>query len=378
MLKQIRTFFLVAIIAIAGISFFIPKHVSADLDDLNRPPENEFFKAEVIEIWDIEDDIFEPFQRIKVKALEGQHSGEELEVIQESIKGYRTIKHISAGETVIVYKDILNEPEFTIESKYRLPQILWLTLFFFVLTVFFTGKKGVRALLGLVLNILIMIYFVVPQIAHGSNPILISIVASLAMLIISMYLSHGIHRRSTIAFLSSLLAIVGAGIFGWLSIWFTKLSGVGTESGFYLQFGNLSEINLQGLLLGGIIISTIGLIDDVSIVQASTVEELHKANKKLSKKELYARGLVVGKEHIISMVNTLFIVYAGAALPLFLFFNFSEFTGIPLWVYINGQAINEEIVRSLVGSAILICTVPLTTLFAAHVYAKESEPKEIS
>ncbi len=363
------------IFACAALTVLMIQPVFADLDQLDLPPEDEYFKAEVLEVLPAndQDGITDPFQKIRVKALEGTQKSKEVIVIQETVKGYRMIQDIEQGETIVVYYSPLSDPPYVLDTKYRLPYVLHIILAFFLLVLAFTGWHGVRALSGLVVSLIIVIYFVVPQIAGGANPIVISLTGALFMLVSAMFLSHGVNTRTTIAFISTVFTLFLSSSVGWLSIHYAKLLGVGSDEAFFLQFGNLGSINLQGLLLGGIIISTIGLLDDVSVVQATAVEEIHKADKTLSKNELYERGLVIGKEHIVSMVNTLFIVYAGAALPLFLFFNFSEHTGIPLWVHINREALTEEIIRSIVGSMVLICTVPATTLLAAHVYSKRTQ-----
>jgi uncharacterized membrane protein len=154
-----------------------------------------------------------------------------------------------------------------------------------------------------------------------------------------------------------------------LAVAVTSLSGAGTEEAVYLQLSYLPELNLAGLLLGGIIIGTLGVLDDVTTAQVAAVEEISLANRSLSVAELYKRGLSVGREHIAALVNTLVLAYAGAAFPLFLLFALPDHP--PLWVILNGENIIEEVVRALVGGSSLMLAVPIATALAAAVFGSK-------
>jgi uncharacterized membrane protein len=179
-----------------------------------------------------------------------------------------------------------------------------------------------------------------------------------------MFLAHGFNKQTTLAFGSTLITLIGAAILSVIFVSLTRLTGAGTEEAFYLQFGSLEKLNLQGLLLGGIMIGVLGVLDDITTGQTAAVYEIHKADPKLKLADLYKRGINVGKEHIASLVNTLVLAYAGASLPLFLIFNLND--SIPLWVNLNSEFIIEEIIRTLVGSTALVLAVPISTFIAAR------------
>lgn len=195
-----------------------------------------------------------------------------------------------------------------------------------------------------------------------------SMIGALVIALFSIYLAHGLNRRTTIALISTLLTL---GIASGLAILFVKagkLFGLGSEEAFYIQqLGSLADLNLQGLLLGGIILGALGVLDDITTAQTAAVYEIKRANSALTVRELYNRGISVGREHISSLVNTLFLAYAGASLPLFLFFTVGGSTQ-PLWVTLNSEFIAEEVVRTLVGSIALMLAVPITTFLAANYF----------
>lgn len=145
---------------------------------------------------------------------------------------------------------------------------------------------------------------------------------------------------------------------------------MGSDEATSLLFGETSNINFKGLLLGGMIIGFLGVLDDITTSLSATVFELKRVNPKLNFKGLVQSALKIGNEHISSLVNTLVLAYAGASLPLFLFIvlNPQEY---PLWFIINSELISEEIVRTLVGSIGLLFAVPITTLLAAWVNARK-------
>ncbi len=183
---------------------------------------------------------------------------------------------------------------------------------------------------------------------------------------VSIYVAHGFNRRTSVAVGGTLISICIAIGTSLLFVWMGKLFGVGAEETLYLQTAGIGNINLQGLLLGGIIIGALGVLDDITTAQSAAVAEIADANPSLTSGELLKRGLSVGKEHITSLVNTLVLAYAGASFPALLLFVVYE---RPWWVVANTELIAEEIVRTLVGSIALMCAVPITTAIAARVFS---------
>jgi len=150
----------------------------------------------------------------------------------------------------------------------------------------------------------------------------------------------------------------------------SHLTGFTTEEAGLLQL-ELGTVDLRGLILGGIVIGTLGVLDDVTIAQASAVAELRRANPDLGRFDLYRRAMRIGRDHVAATVNTLVLAYAGAALPVFLLFAIA---GNSLSTAINGEVVAEEVIRTLVGSIGLIAAVPLTSALAAWVLGPRRTP----
>lgn len=336
-------------------------------------PIEEFLRAKVIEITDQRDEdvagIIIHTQTFRVRITNGSEKGQERVIENNGLFTINGGKGVSLGEQIILYKvTIGDETNYTLADTYRVPYLLVVVLIFFVTAIGFSRWKGVMSLLGLGVSILVIVKFIVPQIIDGKNPLVISIIGGLIIMFCSIYLAHGFNRRTTIALVSTLLTLGLASALAIIFVNLTKLFGTGTEEAFYVQqLGTFENLNLKGLLLGGIILGALGVLDDITTSQSASIDELKKANPNLTFRQLYNHGVSIGREHISSLVNTLFLAYAGASLPLFLFFSVESTQ--PIWVTLNSEFISEEIVRTLVGSTALILAVPITTILASYYFS---------
>lgn len=272
----------------------------------------------------------------------------------------------SVGEKIVVIRTgDAADPQYYMTDRYRIPALVIITGIFFLLIVIFAGRRGLFSFSGLAFTILVLALYVVPRIAHGANPLVISFIGAVVIAVCSLYLAHGFNKRTTIALVSTLVIIGVSLALSSLFVNVAELTGLGSEEAYYVQSSALGAINVKGLLLGGIIIGLLGVLDDVTTAQAATVDELKKANPSFGFRELYRRGSSVGREHITSLVNTLVLAYAGTSMPLLLLFSFHV---QPFWVSLNSEFISEEIIRTLVGSTVLVLAVPFTTVLAAYLY----------
>ncbi len=291
----------------------------------------------------------------------------EQQLLNEGARVILTTSQGSEGESQAVISDV-----------YRMP-VIWTLLGIFLFVVIAIARwQGFRSIIGMVLSIAILVMFIVPQLLKGADPFATALFGSLLIGASTIYLSHGVSIKSHIALgsLSVILAVVA--ILSSVSVAAAQLVGLGSEEAYFLQFGETSVINLQGLLLGGIVLGALGVLDDITVSQVSVVFQLKFLKKKISFQELYSRALYVGKDHVASLVNTLVLAYAGANLPLFLLLILDKQT--PLWVIMNSQIIVEEVVRTLVGSIGLVLAVPLTTAVCAAIAERLSDDqlKELS
>jgi uncharacterized membrane protein len=311
-----------------------------------------------------------PLQHLHVRLMTGDRRGEEIDVDDAIATEHQRAR---AGDTLVLVQETGDDgDQFFVHEFYRLPRLLAAIAAFAFAAILFARRKGFFSLIGLSISILVLTLFIVPHVARGQNPLVISFIGALLIAVVSLYLAHGVNRRTTIALASTLTALILSLAMASLAVVSARLFGLGSEEAFYAQFGPLGSINMRGLLLGAMMIGTLGVLDDITTSQAAAVEEIHHANPALSSQDLFRRGLSVGREHIASLVNTLVLAYAGVSLPLLLLFTTSS---RPLWVTLNSEAVAEEMIRSIVGAITLMCAVPLTTFLASRFLRKEPDPQ---
>lgn len=341
---------------------------------------NEVSRGRVSEILNTTEDQTEYYSRInqqlKVLLTRGSEKGKEVIAEFDDHLVDSELQKIKIGDEIVLGKITDDHGDaYVVIDRYRLPLLGWFLALFVFLAIIFGRKRGLSSILGLGFGILVLFYFIAPNILAGKNPALTTMVGAGIIAIASMFLAHGFRIRTCLALISMLLTLGVAEGLAYVLLIGGKFFGLGADEAFYLQQGFFGSLNLQGLLLAGIIISSLGVLDDVTAAQAATIEEIYLTDTKLTFKELFNKGTSVGQEHIASLVNTLVLAYAGASLPLFLLLilNSSQ----PLWAILNSESLAEEIARTLIGSIALILSVPITTAFAAYYFTKTGKKSSL-
>ncbi len=245
-------------------------------------------------------------------------------------------------------------------DRNRETTLVVLALLFAVVVIALGRKRGVLALLAMVMTVAVLVLFIAPSVLDGNDPVLVAVVAGAAIAFVSLYLTHGFTPTTTVALAGTLASLALTLAISAVFFAFARFSGLATEEGLTLPL--VADINLSSLLLGGAVIGALGALDDVTVTQVATVAELHHRNPRLTIPELITSGIRVGREHIASAVNTLLLAYAGASMPLLLVFAAAD---QPLGTVANSEIVALEIVRTLCGSIGLVAAVPVTTLMAA-------------
>ena len=278
---------------------------------------------------------------------------------------------LSEGQTVFL--SVIDFEDGTVDYQYadtdRRLVLVVLTLVFAAAVIGLGRTRGLAALAGLGLSIAILLWFILPAIVEGKDAVLVAMVGGGAIALISLYLAHGYNPLTHVAALGAFSALALTTGLSWLVLVVADFSGLAAEEAFFLL--SLPDLDLNGLLLAGIVLGAIGALDDVTVTQASAVWEVHSANPSLESADLYASGLRVGRDHIVSTVNTLLLAYAGASLPLLILFTLS---GQALGFVASSEVVAIEIVRTLVGSMGLVAAVPVTTWLSSRA-VKSSGPR---
>jgi len=258
---------------------------------------------------------------------------------------------------------------YTFADYERRTSMLVLTALFIGAVVLLGRWRGVGALAGLAVSVVVLVSFVLPALLDGSNPVSVALVGASVIAFASLYLAHGFNTSTNVALISTLASLATTGVLAWIFVHTATLTGLADESSLFLEALGVT-IDPRGLLLAGVVIGSLGVLDDVTVTQVSAVGELRRADPGASTRELARSALTIGRDHVSSTVNTLFLAYAGAALPLLLLFTQIR-QGIGDVVVREQVAV--EVVRTLVGSIGLVAAVPISTWLAALVSRPPSD-----
>lgn len=332
------------------------------------PGEMETMTARVVKI--MEEGIVESgfgqgqhYQRLLLHVESGSLAGKEVVVEEGTLNIVGQERLFRPGDRVYLERAIGPQQErLYITDFVRTGSLFWMAALFIGLVVLVGRGKGLRSLMGTLFSLIVILAFILPQIKAGRDPVSVSVIGAIILLSISTYLVYGWNPKAHAALAGMALSLILTAILAWFFVAWSRLSGFGTEEGAYLIMELGPNVSLRGVVLGGIVIGSLGVLDDICIGQASAIFELVNANRDLGWKELFQHSLNIGRDHIAAMVNTLFLAYIGASLPLVMVFSIYQ---EPLWRRINREPIAEEIVRTLAGSIGLVLAVPITSLIAS-------------
>ena len=297
--------------------------------------------------------------QVTYEVLEGRDSGR---MVSQELVG-ATTEGLEPGDQVLLAFDPRAQERFQYRfvDRERRGVLLWLTVLFAAAVILLGRLRGIAALAGLGASLAVLVLFVIPAILEGQSPVLVSVVGAAAIAFLALYLAHGFNTLTTVALLGTLASLALTVALSELFVGLADLTGFASEEATVVRVG-AAQVDLAGLLLGGVVIGALGAIDDMTVTQASAVWELRAVNPEMPRPGLFRSGLRIGRDHVASTVNTLALAYAGASMPLLILFALSEQS---LSVVANSEVVATEIVRTLIGSIGLVAAVPVTTWLAA-------------
>lgn len=308
-------------------------------------------------------DVVQRYQIARVELLEGEYQGIVMEMDYGKRQVLSSAVYLQSGDNVLV--TVGSRPDGILTVYFvdfvRATSLLWLTAIFVATILVISRWKGLRSLLSMAFSLMVIIGYIIPHILAGEDPLRVSITGSVILLGVTLYLTYGWNLKTHAAVVSMIFVLLITGTLAGLFVIVARLTGSGDENALFLLQMLNTQINLRGLLLGGMIIGALGVLDDLVTTQASAVFELHHANESLGFRALFRSAMRIGQDHVAATVNTLVLAYAGASLPMLLMFSLGRGD---YGYLVNFEFVAEEIVRTLVGSLGLITAVPLTTAIA--------------
>jgi uncharacterized membrane protein len=335
------------------------------------PPGTTYPDAEVVsmETFDCATDPAVPADcaDVVVEVLDGEGTGEFQQI---QLEAPVVAAGIEKGDVLVLTRDAGAEggAAYGFYDYARNTPIIVLAITFAVVVGLVARLRGLASLVGLTFAFVVLLQFVLPGLLSENSPTLVSLVGSAAIMFVVLYLAHGFSARTTTALVGTLFGLTLVAVMGSIAVSAARLTGLTSEETVQLQ-GYDPTLNFSGLVLAGIVVAGLGVLNDVTITQASAIWQLHEVSPQMSWRELYSRGMAVGRDHIASTVYTIVFAYAGAALPLLLLF---EVYTTPAWTLVTSSAVAEELIRTMVGAIALVLAVPVTTAAGAF-FAKAAD-----
>ncbi len=271
--------------------------------------------------------------------------------------------NLAAGEPIRVIRQV--DPQGVTSYAFfdyeRTWPLIGLAAAFAVVIVAVARWRGLRAMVGIVIAFGVLVVFLLPALRDGAPAIPVALVGSAAILYAVIYLAHGVSLRTSAALLGTLVSLLLAAGLSWAAIELAYLTGLSEDQNNEVA-AYLGNVSITGLLLAGFIIGSLGVLNDVTVTQASAVFELASVGENPSRRTIFTGAMRVGRDHIASTVYTLVLAYAGSSLPLLLLFSVA---GRSLGDVLTSESVAIEIARSAVGGIALALSVPLTTAIAA-------------
>lgn len=368
-MKRIPTPFLIAVPTILllfvallfwGIPYFLEKpQLQAGVDTFG----SQTVLARITDVYANAAGSTKAYQALRVIPLEGDYKDVPFQV-QYGVHEANPAKfNFTVGDRIYIM--INKAPDGSLNAyyvDYVRSKPLGILLAAFVLSILIMGRwKGLGSLIALGFSMLMIIEYVIPHILIGEDPVKVSLIGSVILLGVTLYLTYGWNLKTHASVLSMMLSLLLTGLLSLLFVSLARLTGYGDENSLYLMQFSSVQIDPRGLLLAGMIIGALGVLDDLVTSQSAAVVEIHDANPSLGFRRLFEKSMRIGQDHVAATVNTLVLAYAGASLPLLLIFTLGNGSYSYL---INSEFLAEEIVRTLVGSLGLIAAVPISTFVA--------------
>jgi uncharacterized membrane protein len=271
----------------------------------------------------------------------------------------------AAGDEVILQVSTTPDGDFVaVSDRWRVPLLAGVVGLFALLVTVVAGWRGVRALLALALTVAVAYKVLLPLLVAGWDPVVLAVATGSAVTLVTLLLTEGWRRSTFAAAVGTFAALLATALIAAIVTGVARFSVLqGSEDVGFLQGMIGVDVELGGLLLASVILGALGVLDDVTITQAVTVEELARSDPAASRGAIAARAMNVGRAHIGATVNTLVLAYVAASLPLLLLFALAA---QPIGALASTEIVAVEVVRAVVGSIGIVLAVPFTTFVAAR------------
>ncbi|MBQ9582326.1 MAG: YibE/F family protein, partial [Synergistaceae bacterium] len=296
---------------------------------------------------------------LRVEILTGEQRGAKFNINAVRLKDSGV--DIIPDRRYLLVEDVFNDGsvQYSIADAYRISLVAFITSLICFILAALTGWRGVKAILGLLISILVIVFLMIPMIVEGVPPILPSLASVLVISSVTVFCVVKRAQYRAPALFGSLGGVLSGFLLGVLMVYLWQLMGLASD-GAALLASTLPGIDMRGILLSAILIGAIGAVLDVGISVSASMAELVDYDPEIPLGRLFLAGINVGSEVLGSMINTLILAYIGSSLPMAVLISSAGVNYIGL---MNDPYVAQELAQSLAGTVGLLLTIPMTALF---------------
>lgn len=339
------------------------------------------YRAEVIAIDDVtEENIDYGYETMSSKTIRFTAQIKSKDFESDKLEAFQFIddtvevnpKQVEIGDDILIAqlssRTNIEETVWTFIEYYRIDSLILLACIFFALLVLFCRKKGINTIISLIITCLSIFMVFIPSILNGKNIYVSSVVICIFIILTSLFIINGIHKKTLCAIVGNLGGLAAAGILSYVISSMLNLTGlIDQDSIFLLMINPENPIDLRAILWSSIVIGSLGAVMDISMSIASATNELAENIESKNFNTFLKSGLNIGQDSIGTMTNTLVLAYIGSSLSIVLLMVVYHSDILQL---INLEMIVYEILQAIIGSMGILLAIPITSLFSAYIFSK--------
>ncbi len=314
-------------------------------------------------------------QLLLVTVRSGDYKGQQMQVYNYVGPLYGGPLKVGDRATVLISTYSDGTVNATVYEFDRLLPLCIVLVLFIAAAVAVGGRTGVKSLVALAVTLVCLFGVLLPSLMKGANTLLMTFIVCAYVAVVSLTIVGGVRKKTVCAMLGAVAGTALALLFGLLAQGLTRIDGLRIDDVEPLlqlrQTG--TPIGLRGLLVGGIVISALGAVMDVTMGIASSLSEVHTANPELSRRELFRSGMNIGRDMVGTMTNTLILAFLGSGFTLILYLYS---LGLSPRQLLSSAYVSLEVVSGVASSVGVILSIPLTALITAEVFTREKKSRK--
>ena len=312
------------------------------------------------------DGAFRGEQMLVVEVTSGRYAGETLQVY--NFVGPLYGVPVAAGDSVVLTISTYQSGEHTAtvyEYDRSIPLAIVVALFL-AAAIAVGGKTGLKSLLGLAMTLLRLFWVLLPALMKGAPTLVTVFLVCAWIAVVTLTILGGVEKKSVCAMAGTIAGTALALLFGLAAQTLVRIDALRlSDVEPLLQLRQTgTPIGLRGLLVGGVVISALGAVMDVTMGIASSLCEVHAADPRMDRRQLFRSGMNIGRDMVGTMTNTLILAFLGSGFVLILYLYSMN---LSLHQLLSSAFLSIEVVSGIASSVGVILAIPITALITASV-----------